>query len=98
MGGRPLTAMNIVGMPDDLDLSIVATILRGGAEKILEANCVLAGGHSIRLPEPIYGLSVTGLVHPDRIISNASALPGDFLVLTKPLGTGIATTAIKRSI
>ena len=98
MGGRPITAMNIVGMPDDLDLSIVATILRGGAEKILEANCVLAGGHSIRIPEPVYGLSVTGLVHPDRIISNASAQPGDLLVLTKPLGTGIATTAIKRNI
>ena len=96
MGGRPLTAMNIVGMPDELDLGIVNTILRGGAEKILEAGCVLAGGHSIRIPEPVYGLSVTGMVHPDRVLSNAGGRPGDLLVLTKPLGTGIATTAIKR--
>ncbi len=96
MGGRPLTAMNITGMPEELDLSIVNTILRGGAEKVLEAKCVLAGGHSIRIPEPVYGLSVTGIIHPSHIISNAGSKAGDVLILTKPLGTGIATTAIKR--
>jgi selenide,water dikinase len=96
MGGRPLTAMNLLGVPEELDLEIGHEILRGGAEKIVEAGCVLAGGHSIKNPEPIYGLSVTGLVHPDRCMSNAGACPGDTLVLTKPLGTGIVATAIKR--
>jgi selenide, water dikinase len=99
MGGRPITAMNIVGMPVDvLGLDIINEILRGGADKVKEAGCSLAGGHSIKNPEPIYGLSVTGLVHPDRMITNASARPGDVLVLTKPLGTGIVTTGIKRGL
>lgn len=99
MGGRPVTAMNIVGMPADiLDLDTIHEILRGGADKVKEANCALAGGHSIKNPEPIYGLSVTGLVHPDRMITNAGAEAGDVLVLTKPLGTGILTTAIKRDL
>lgn len=99
MGGRPLTAMNIMGVPTDLvPPAIIAAILRGGAVKTKEAKCTLVGGHTIRNPEPIYGLSVTGLVNPDRMITNAAARPGDFLVLTKPLGTGIITTGIKRGL
>jgi selenide, water dikinase len=99
MGGRPITAMNIVGMPADiLSVEIINQILKGGADKVKEAQCSLAGGHSIKNPEPIYGLSVTGLVHPDRMITNAAAQPGDLLVLTKPLGTGILTTGIKRGL
>lgn len=99
MGGRPLTAMNLIGMPTDLvPAEVIHEILRGGADKVLEADCVLAGGHSIQNPEPIYGLSVTGIVHPDRIISNAGGRPGDRLYLTKPLGTGILSTGIKRGL
>jgi selenide,water dikinase len=99
MGGRPLTAMNILGVPRDiLPPRIIHAILRGGAAKIKEAKCVLVGGHSIRNPEPIYGLAVTGLVCPRRLITNATARAGDVLVLTKPLGTGILTTGIKRGL
>lgn len=99
MGGRPVTAMNVVGMPADiLPLDIIHEILRGGADKVAEAECALAGGHSIKNPEPIYGLSVTGMVNPNRMITNAGAEPGDLLVLTKPLGTGILTTGIKRGL
>lgn len=99
MGGRPLTAMNVMGVPTDvLSNKVINAILRGGAAKVKEANCVLAGGHTIKNPEPFYGLSVTGLVHPKRIITNSRARGGDILVLTKPLGTGIVTTAIKRGI
>ncbi len=99
MGGRPITAMNVMGMPVDLVSSeIINEILKGGAEKVKEAKCALAGGHSIKNPEPIYGLSVTGMVHPKNMMTNAGAKPGDILVLTKPLGTGILTTAIKRGL
>jgi selenide, water dikinase len=99
MGGRPLTALNIVGFPADLVRpSVVSSILRGGLSKAAEVGCVIIGGHSIRNPEPIYGLAVTGLVDVRRVTANANARPGDLLVLTKPLGTGIATTAIKRGI
>lgn len=99
MGGRPVTAMNVVGMPADvLSLDIIHEILRGGADKVAEAKCALAGGHSIKNPEPIYGLSVTGMVNPNHMITNAGAEPGDLLVLTKPLGTGILTTGIKRGL
>ena len=99
MGGRPLTALNLVGIPTDLvALETVHLILRGGAAKIREAKCVLLGGHTIRNPEPIYGLAVTGLVSPRRMLTNANARPGDLLVLTKPLGTGIITTGIKRGL
>lgn len=99
MGGRPITAMNIVGMPTDKTPSnVINRILKGGAEKVKEAGCCLVGGHSIKNPEPIYGLSVTGIVHPRRMLTNADARPGDLLVLTKPLGTGIATTGIKRGL
>lgn len=97
MGGRPLTALNIVGFPPDrVPLAVVNRILRGGAATLLEARCALVGGHTIRNPEPIYGLAVTGVVAPRRMLTNAGARPGDVLILTKPLGTGIITTAIKR--
>jgi selenide, water dikinase len=99
MGGRPLTAMNLMGVPTDLvPPKVINAILRGGATKVKEAKCVLVGGHTIRNPEPFYGLSVTGLVDPRRMITNAAARAGDVLVLTKPLGTGIIATGIKRGI
>jgi selenide,water dikinase len=96
MGGKPLTAMNLVGFPSlSLDLSILTEILRGGLEKIHEAGAVLAGGHTMEDPELKYGLSVTGIVHPRRIRTNRGARAGDVLVLTKALGTGIISTAGK---
>ena len=96
MGGRPLTAMNIVGFPKKtMDKWILKEILRGGLEKIHEAGALLVGGHSIDDAELKYGLSVTGIVHPDRVMTNAGAQPGDRLLLTKPLGTGIISTALK---
>jgi selenide,water dikinase len=99
MGGRPLTAMNILGIPaDTMPPRAMNQILRGGATKIKEAGCMLIGGHTIRNPEPIYGLAVTGLVSPQCMLTNAAARPGDQLVLTKPLGTGIITTGIKRGL
>jgi selenide, water dikinase len=99
MGGRPLTALNIVGFPTDLVRPrVISSILRGGLAKAAEVGCVIIGGHSIRNPEPIYGLAVTGVVDVRRVTANANARPGDLLVLTKPLGTGVATTAIKRGI
>ncbi len=99
MGAKPLTAMNLVSFPvGKLKMEILAKILQGGSEKIREAGAVLVGGHSIDDSEPKYGLSVTGLVHPDYILSNSKAKPGDYLVLTKPLGIGIITTGIKRGI
>ena len=99
MGGRPLTALNLMGVPMDVvPPQIIAEILRGGALKVKEAKCVLVGGHTIRNPEPIYGLSVTGLVHPKRMLTNADARAGDVLVLTKPLGTGVITTGVKRGL
>jgi selenide,water dikinase len=97
MGGRPLTALNIIGFPADLIRPrVISSILRGGMAKAAEVGCALVGGHSIRNPEPIYGLAVTGIVDLRRVTTNANARPGDRLVLTKPLGTGIATTGIKR--
>jgi selenide, water dikinase len=99
MGGRPLTALNILGIPGDLvPPRITNLILRGGAVKVKEAQCHLIGGHTIRNPEPIYGLAVTGLVSPRHMLTNANARPGDVLILTKPLGTGIITTGIKRGL
>jgi len=96
MGGRPLTAMNIVCFPiGDRDINELGEILRGGAEKISEAGASLVGGHSIDDPAPKYGLSVTGIVDPNHIATNAAAQPGDVVILTKPLGTGIVTTASK---
>lgn len=99
MGGRPLTALNVMGIPTDrVPAEVIARILKGGAAKAREAGCAVIGGHTIRSPEPIYGLSVTGLVHPSRLITNDRARPGDHLILTKPLGTGIVTTGVKRNL
>lgn len=99
MGGRPLTAMNVVCFPiKDMDKAILKEILRGGLSAIHEAGAVLAGGHSVEDPEIKYGLSVTGVVHPDKVIANSGVKPGDALVLTKPLGTGVLATAIKAGL
>jgi selenide, water dikinase len=99
MGGRPITALNLMGFPQNLVSSkTIAQILRGGLEKAAEVGCAIIGGHSIRNPEPIYGLAVTGVVDLRNILANENARVGDLLVLTKPLGTGVATTAIKRGL
>jgi len=96
MGGRPLTAMNVVCFPaPDQDPEILLAILQGGLEKIREAGALLVGGHSLKDQEIKYGLSVLGVAHPDRIVTNAAASPDQALVLTKPLGTGILSTALK---
>jgi len=94
MGGKPLIAMNIVCYPCSLGMEALREILRGGAEKVWESGALLVGGHSVDDREPKYGLSVTGIVHPDRVVLNRGALPGDVIVLTKPLGTGIVSTAL----
>lgn len=96
MGARPVTALNIAAFPRTLPFEILGEILRGGFEKAREAEAVIAGGHTVENAEPLYGLSVTGVVHPHRIATNAGAKSGDILVLTKPIGTGIVSTAIKR--
>lgn len=96
MGGRPLFAINLVAFPDGLDMSILREILRGGAEKVAEAGAVIAGGHSVADKEPKYGLAVTGLIHPDEVKAKGGAKSGDVLLLTKPLGVGIVTTALKQ--
>lgn len=95
MGGNPVLALNIVGFPKFLSPDILKAILRGGSDKVKEANALLVGGHSIEDDEPKYGLSVMGQVHPERIWKNIGAKPGDVLLLTKPLGIGILTTALK---
>ena len=95
-GGRPLTAMNLVCFPSKtMDLAVLREILRGAMEKLREAGVALMGGHSVEDPELKFGLSVTGVIHPDQIIRNTGANPGDDLILTKPLGTGVINTAIK---
>jgi selenide, water dikinase len=97
MGGKPLTVLNIVAFPITvLDKSILADILRGAADKVQEAGATLVGGHSIDDKEPKFGLAVTGLVHPDKVRTNAAAQAGDKLILTKPIGVGILTTSIKK--
>lgn len=97
MGGRPLTALHIVGWPrDDLPLELLGEVLEGGVSILDEAGCTLIGGHTVDDPEPKYGMAVTGLIHPDDLIGNAGARPGDRIVLTKPLGTGLVATGIKR--
>ena len=99
MGGNPTTALQLVGWPRDaLGSGDLPLVIRGGADVMYEAGCVIAGGHSIDSPEPTYGFAVNGTVHPDRVITNAGARPGDVLILTKPLGVGIATAAIKRGV
>lgn len=95
MGGRPLLALNIACIPNCLTAEEIAEMLRGGADKVLEAGAIICGGHTVRDDEPKYGLAAVGLVHPGDVLSNATARPGDLLVLTKPLGTGIINTAIK---
>ena len=96
MGGDPLFCLNLVGFPDDLDPAILTEILRGGADKVREAGAIVAGGHTVVDAEPKYGLAAIGLVHPDRIFRKGGARPGDALLLTKPIGAGILTTAQKR--
>jgi selenide,water dikinase len=99
MGGRPLFALNLVGFPvGKLPLEILSAILRGGADAAREAGAPVLGGHSIDDPEPKYGMAVTGMVHPARILRNVGARPGDALLLTKPLGAGIVATGIKRGV
>ena len=96
MGGEPLTALNLVGFPDEeLDWDVLAKILNGGAAVVRESGAVIVGGHSVRDAEVKYGLSVTGQVHPDRIMTNSAAKAGEKLVLTKPIGSGVLTSAAK---
>lgn len=98
MGGTPITALNIVCFPSCLPLNILEEILRGGADKVIEAGAIIVGGHSVEDDEPKYGLSVTGVVHPNKVLKNYGCLEGDLLILTKPLGTGIISTALKGDI
>lgn len=98
MGGTPKTAMNIVCFPKKMDISILGEILKGGAQKVVEAGAVLSGGHSIHDPEIKYGLSVTGIAHPDKILKNHGCQSGDILIYTKKLGTGIISTANKANL
>ncbi|MCF6291205.1 MAG: selenide, water dikinase SelD [Desulfobacterales bacterium] len=96
MGGRPLTALNVVMFPSkQLDMGLLKEILRGGHDKVNEAGACLVGGHSVDDREPKYGLCVSGVVHPERIITNAGAKPGDALILTKPLGSGVLFNAVR---
>jgi len=96
MGGRPLTALALVCFPENADVAILEQILAGGLAKMIEAGCTVVGGHSIRDPETKFGYSVTGMVHPQRVLSNAGARPDDALLFTKALGTGVISTAIKK--
>ena len=95
MGGQPIMAMNIVCFPNCLSPDVLVQILKGGHDKVQEAGAILVGGHTVEDDEPKYGLSVTGFVHPDKVLANGGAKPKDLLVLTKPIGTGIINTAIK---
>jgi selenide,water dikinase len=95
MGGQPILAMNIVGFPSCLEAEILSQILQGGADKVKEAGASLCGGHTVVDEEPKYGLSVTGTVHPDKLLSNSGIKEGDLILLTKPLGTGVMVSAIK---
>ena len=96
MGGDPIFALNILAVPDDLPTTIISEILRGGADKAAEAGIPIAGGHTVRDKEPKYGLTVTGLINPAAIMPKGGAHAGDALILTKPLGVGVITTALKR--
>lgn len=98
MGGEVLFAINLVAFPETLDLAILSEILRGGADRVRAAGAAIAGGHTIKDDEPKYGLAVTGLLHPAQIITKGGAKPGDVLILTKRLGTGVITTALKRDL
>lgn len=96
MGGRPLAVLCVAGFPEGFNSSWIEAIFRGGFEKVAEAGAVVAGGHTVRHSEPMFGFSVTGEVHPDRVITNDHAKPGDVLFLTKPIGCGAVTTGIKK--
>ena len=98
MGGKPLIALNVVGFPASLDKEILGKTLQGGYAKAAEAECLIVGGHTVDDPEPKYGLSVIGVVEPGKQVTNAGAKPGDVLVLSKPIGTGIITTAGKQGV
>ena len=98
MGGEPKLALNIMCLADSMDDKTVREILRGGYDKAYEAGAIITGGHTIHGAEPIYGLAVTGFVHPKRVLTNSGAKPGDVLILTKPLGVGILTTAAKADL
>ena len=98
MGGEPAVALNIVGFPNCLDPAILGDILAGGAHKVKEAGAVLVGGHSVQDDEPKYGLCVSGFVHPDKIFKNYGCRPGDILILTKQIGSGVVNTAIKADL
>jgi len=98
MGGEPKLAMNLLCVPNCLSLKTIRKILEGGHDKACEAGCIIAGGHTIQDNEPKYGLCVTGFVHPKKILKNVGAQPGDVLVLTKPLGTGVLTTGVKADL
>jgi selenide,water dikinase len=98
MGGKPLSALSVLCYPGKGDIDVLREILRGGAEKMQEAGCVILGGHRVSDDEIKFGYAVTGTIHPDHIWTNAGAKPGDMLVLTKPLGTGVISTALKRGL
>ncbi len=98
MGARPILALNVAAVPPDLDIELIKEIFRGGAEKVRQAGAVLAGGHTVQDKEPKVGLVAVGLAAPDRLMTKGGARAGDVLVLTKPLGTGVTTTALKRGI
>ena len=98
MGGEPRLALNILCIPENMPREAVHQLLRGGYDKAYEAGVLITGGHSILDPEPKYGMAVTGFVHPDRVLTNAGAMPGDVLLLTKPLGIGVLTTAAKAGL
>jgi selenide,water dikinase len=95
MGGHPILALNIAMWPEDLDRALLAAVLQGGADKVAEAGAIVAGGHTVTDREPKYGLSVTGIVHPAHLLTKGGAQPNDVLVLTKPIGTGVITTAAR---
>ena len=98
MGGRPITALSVVCFPQDGDLDVLEQIMKGGMAKMAEAGCVVVGGHSVRDSEIKFGYAVTGLIDPERVFTNAAAVVGDALILTKPIGTGVITTALKQGV
>lgn len=98
MGARPILALNIAAMPADLPTEVITAIIRGGAEKVREAGAVIAGGHTIQDKEPKYGLVAVGLINKEKIMTKSSARPGDLLILTKPIGTGVTTTALRSGV
>ena len=98
MGGDPTLSMNLICFPTCLPMDVMAKIMQGGADKVKEAGAIIAGGHTIEDSEPKYGLCVTGFIHPDKVMTNSGCKPGDVLVLTKPLGIGVLTTAYKAEL